>query len=256
MKKIALIGDSISHSLSPQLFKVAYKHLSSEIIDNSFTYNLLDFPTLNEAMEVFENDGYYGANITSPYKEEIFAYCNQLDKTAQESGAINLILKQNNGIKGFNTDCEGVYTPLSKRNIKPSNVIIVGAGGAAKAAIYALKKRGYNITIVNRSDSKAQKLSQKHSTQWASMSRLPQLLKENKIIVYTIEANIESLKEANLEDITLFEANYKTPSLNRKSCKEYIPGTEWLIYQAVPSFRLFTDKEPNIYAMLKLVNSH
>ena len=256
MKKLALIGKSISHSLSPELFKVAYNSPVTNRVSNEYIYSLLDYSTLKEAMAVFLSQNYYGANITSPYKEEVFSYCTELDKTASESGAVNLILKQKNGLKGYNTDCKGVYTPLIIREIKPCDAEVVGAGGAARAAISTLKKAGYNITVVNRTLVKAQWLAEKYSTDWAPIDHLPQLFKSNKLLIYTISTYISSLEEANLKDVILLEANYKTPSLKNKSCKEYIPGTEWLVYQAIPSFKLFTGIEPNVHAMLKMANNH
>jgi len=256
MKKIALIGDSIAHSLSPKLFEAAYNHDIASNLVEEFSYNLLDYSSLNAAMTIFLNEDYYGANITSPYKKEIFSYCTELDITAKQTGAANLILKQENGIKAYNTDCEGVYGPLKTRNLKPCEVIVAGAGGAARAAIYILKKSGYTVTIVNRTPGNAAKLAQEYNVKWATIESLPQLLKTNKLLVYTIGTTIDALKNEILNDIIILEANYKSPALKNKYCKEYIPGTEWLIYQAVPSFRLFTRTEPNIYAMLKVTNSY
>lgn len=257
MKKFALIGDSISHSMSPRLFKAAYNH-SAKIGNSSeeFSYTLLDYPTLKEAMSIFFDKGYYGANITSPYKEEVLSYCTELDATAMQTGAVNLIMKQKDGIKGYNTDCEGVYGPLKRRSIKPCKTIVLGVGGAARAALYTLKEAGFTVTILNRTPEKAAKLAKEYSTEWATIETLPELLKTNFLLVYTIAAVTPSLKRAALNNVTILEANYKSPTLNEIHCKEYIPGTEWLVYQAVPSFRLFTGKEPNLYAMFKLVKSY
>lgn len=261
MKKIALIGDSISHSLSPKLFEAAYNH---ELVNKSnngedqlagFSYTLLDYPTLKDAFNLFLNEGYYGANITSPYKKEILSYCTELDRTAKETGAANLIIRQDHSIKAYNTDCDGVYGPLKARNIKPCNVLIVGAGGAARAAIFSLKEAGFIVTVVNRTSEKAEKLAKEFHTKWGVIENLTELLKTNQLLVYAIEAAIPALENAFLNNLMILEANYKSPFLNNKLCKEYIPGIEWLVYQAVPSFRLFTQREPNVFAMFKLANS-
>lgn len=251
MKKIALIGDSISHSLSPKLFKAAYSNTKEE-----FSYELLDYSTLKEAMDMFESQSYFGANITSPYKKEILSYCKELDPTSQETGAANLILKQENGLKGYNTDCHGVLEPLKQRGILPCNVIVMGAGGAARAAIYILKKEGYFVTIVNRTIGKAKDLAQEYNVKWAVIEDLNLLFNSNELLVYTIGTYLPFIESSTLNNIIIFEANYKMPSLIDIPCKEYIPGIEWLIHQAIPSFRLFTGKEPDIYAMLKLTNSY
>ncbi|MFA6770879.1 MAG: hypothetical protein WCR71_06865, partial [Bacteroidales bacterium] len=239
MKKLALIGDSISHSISPKLFKAAYSH-KREAEQTEFSYTLLDYPTLNEAMNIFLKEGYYGANITSPYKNEILSYCTELDITASQTGAANLILRQKDNIKGYNTDCQGVYGPLKTRGIEPCNVIILGAGGAAKAAISILQKRGFTVTVINRTLVKAKKLAQEQNVKWATIQSLPELIKTNTLLIYTIAVPTPSLKCAALNNVIIFEANYKSPSLNNSECKEYIPGTEWLVHQAIPSFKLFT----------------
>lgn len=261
MKKLALIGDSIAHSLSPKLFEAAYQHHATNR-DNinkaqlvKFSYTLLDYSSLEEAMTIFHNEDFYGANITSPFKEEIFSYCTELDNTALQTGAVNLILKQGPKITGYNTDCEGVYGPLSARKITPCNVVIIGAGGAAKAAIFALKEANFRVTIVNRTPQKAEELAKLYGTEWDLIENLTELLKSNQLLVYTIGTEIPILNRTNLDHLIILEANYKSPFLNKRVCKEYIPGAEWLIYQAIPSFRLFTKREPNIYEMFKLTNS-
>ncbi len=255
MKKIALIGESIAHSLSPKLFEAAYN------LREEFSYSLLDYPTLKEAMEIFFNEGYIGANITSPYKEEILSYCTELDITTQQTGAANLILKQENGIKAYNTDCDGLYGPIKNREIKPCKVIVIGAGGAAKAAVFILKEKGFIVTVVNRTLDKAKTLANDCNVEWCAMDKLPELLQSNNLLIYTIGVDTPILKKTLLnhvnilKNLTIVEANYKSPSLNSISCKEYISGTEWLVYQAVPSFKLFTGKDPDIFAMFKLTNN-
>lgn len=262
MKKLALIGDSISHSLSPKLFEAAYKpqvaskYSTDQSLIKEFSYTLLDYTSLEKAMTVFLNEGYFGANITSPYKEEILSYCTDLDSTAQQTGAANLILKHGNSIKAYNTDCEGAYGPIKARDIQPCKVIVVGVGGAARAAIFALKEAKFSVTVVNRTPEKAEMLAKEYGIEWEHIESLNELLKTTKLLIYTIAQATPSFLNAALKHIIIFEANYKSPYFNNKICKEYISGAEWLLYQAVPSFRLFTQREPNIYAMFKLTNSY
>jgi shikimate dehydrogenase len=249
MNKFALIGNDISHSLSPALFEAA-----GGCSDGS-TYGLIEAPNLAKAMETFDAEGYKGANITTPFKEEILSYCTHFDTAVQSTGAANLIVKTELGIKAFNTDCYGVAGPLEHRGIQPCNVLVAGAGGAAKAAIYILKKKGFPITIANRNQSKGRELSKKTGTDFIEEDKLRKAFHRFGLLVYTIPLLSPAFSGIPLDNIIILEANYKKPVLNSKISKEYISGFEWLVHQAIPGFRIFTNREPDVEAMFGLAHN-
>ncbi len=245
MKKFALIGSNISHSLSPALFRAAYNN-------SMFTYNLIDSPTVEEAMEIFMREGYSGANVTSPFKESVLKYCTNRDPFVSKIGATNLILLDRGTIHCHNTDYYGVKTPLEAAMVKERRALVVGAGGAAKAAIIALQEMKIDVTLINRTDSKARELAKAFKTEWLPVENIEKATKEIKLIVYSIGAPIAGLERVNLMQHTVLEANYKTPLFNDKVCNIYISGKQWLISQAIPSFKLFTEIEPNSKAMYQV----
>ena len=245
MKKFALIGSNISHSLSPALFRAAYH-------SSMFSYDLIDSPTIEEAMEIFIREGYSGANVTSPYKESVLKYCSSRDPFVSKIGAANLILFNRGSLHCHNTDYYGVKNSLEAAMVKESRALVVGAGGAAKAAIIALKEMAIDVTIINRTDTKAQELAKAFQTDWLPLEKFEKVIREFRLLIYTIDAPIAGLERANLMQHTVLEANYKTPLFSDSKCNKYISGKEWLISQAIPSFKLFTQMEPDSKAMFEV----
>ncbi len=248
MKKFALIGHNIRNSLSPALFSAAYKSAD-------FSYGLIDDISVINAFKKFCENNYAGANVTSPHKESILPFCTKTDEVTKYIGATNLILKDGGEIFARNTDYQGVKQPLIKRTLIGGNALIVGAGGAAKASVVALKELNYSITITNRTAQKAKEIASLFSINWCEIDDLPSLLLQPHTIVYTIDAPICKIASTNHINNIIFEANYKTPNLNTIECKEYISGREWLFFQAIESFRLFTGINPDTNGMYDLIDN-
>lgn len=242
MKKFALIGSGISHSLSPALFRAAYK-------ESPFTYSLIDCNSIDEALDHFFSGNFEGANVTSPFKEDIIKYCKFSDLSVSEIGAANLILNHNGALHCFNTDYMGVMDSVLSTGDKFESAILIGAGGAAKAAAYALKKLNIRFITANRTAESAQMIANQYNEEWIRLESIREILDSNKLIIYTIDHLIPYLDGYDFSRHTIFEANYKSPHFSEKICKKYISGREWLVCQAVPSFRLFTNSEPDLKAM-------
>jgi shikimate dehydrogenase len=217
-----------------------------------FSYDLIDSPTIEEAMEIFLREGYSGANVTSPYKESVLKYCTSWDPFVSKIGAANLILFNRGALHCHNTDYYGVKNSLEAAMVKESRALVVGAGGAAKAAIIALKEMKIDVTIINRTDTKAQELAKALQTDWLPLENFEKAIREFRLLIYTIDAPIAGLERVNLMQHTVLEANYKTPLFSDNKCNKYISGKEWLISQAIPSFKLFTQMEPDRQAMFEV----
>ena len=130
MKKFALIGNPVYHSISPILHKIIYKKLKIDA-----EYIKIEIQS-DRFSNFIKTNKYYGLNITIPYKERVIPMLKSIDKTAKIIGAVNCLL----GFKGFNTDWEGFLKSMEINNIelKNKNCLILGAGGAARAIAYAL----------------------------------------------------------------------------------------------------------------------
>lgn len=248
MKKFALIGSGISHSLSPALFRAAYS-------DKPFTYVLIDCTNINDALDQFFSGKYSGANITSPFKQDIIDFCTFPDLSVKEIGAANLILNNDGRLTCYNTDYLGVRDAIAATGVRYENALLIGAGGAARAAAFALKSLNIDFKIANRTPDKAKEIAIQFDAGWIGFETIKEELAKRNLIVYTIDNPLTSLDGYDFSEHTIFEANYKSPLFSDKICKRYISGKEWLVCQAVPSFKLFTKMEPDLKAMFLVTDN-
>ena len=159
MKKFALIGNPISHSKSPALFHAAYPNEPN--IEPMF-YDLIEKETIEESVERLRQGGYIASNVTAPYKEEAMRYVTAPSNVCKLLQAGNLLLFKEEGTYGFNTDYLAVRRLLQDAKTAkkftlqdPVVVLVVGCGGAGKAAALAAKDEGLNTLITNRGEEKA-----------------------------------------------------------------------------------------------------
>lgn len=161
MKKwFAVIGDPIEHSKSPFMHNIWFEQLG---IDASYIPIHVKGEDLQQAVASFKLLGASGWNVTIPHKEAIIPFLDELDETAKKMGAVNTVVRLSNGkLKGYNTDGSGFVRSLEEvvgTNHKEKEVLLIGAGGAARGIAFALKDFGYNnITIANRTVEKAEKI--------------------------------------------------------------------------------------------------
>lgn len=248
MKIFALIGNPVAGSLSPLLFKAAY--------DGRFAYDLIDRPSFAEAWEVFLKD-YDGINVTAPFKEKAFAEVlrsGTVSDIAAKIGAVNLVVKTPDGLYAHNTDVDGIRSAIAPaaeaiRSIRP-RALVVGAGGAGRAAIAAAFLSGFDVTLVNRTYEKAVALSEELEELWFSvnpMEDLRECIRSADLIIYTLPCPVPGLRKEDFRGKWVLEANYKTPCL--KDYGAYISGHDWLLGQAVAGYSIFTGEEPDINSM-------
>lgn len=150
MKQFGLIGMPLTHSFSKRFFTEKF---SKENIDAQ--YSLYELPNIDDFENVLKNDALCGINVTIPYKEQVMAFLDELDETASEIGAVNVIkFIRGNGrlrLKGYNSDAIGFENAL-RPFLQPyhKNALILGTGGASKAIDYTLNKLGIKTTFVSR----------------------------------------------------------------------------------------------------------
>ena len=277
MKRFGLIGHPIAHSLSPALFKAGY--------DGRYPYELIETADFEEAYARFL-EGYDGINVTAPFKELAFAKADILSPECKTIGATNLLVKTPEGIKAYNSDYLGVRmwlaevaeglkrTPPTPMEWAPppaargvarfSNppqppqkfkTLIVGLGGAGKAAAAAAESLGMEVIRMNRTvrDEKTRPLED-----------FRECFRKADIVIYNIPTAIPQLNELTDSDFApgqpkfILEANYKNPSFDKdligrmKTANpqaEYTGGKTWLLYQAVTGYELFTGEKPDLAMM-------
>jgi shikimate dehydrogenase len=188
-KLVGLIGYPIEHSLSPTMHNSAFAALNLH-------WCYVPLPVLperlGEAVGGLQALGFVGANVTVPHKEAVMSYLDEVTSEAQAIGAINAIVVCEGKSIGYNTDWLGFLTALSEGGFDPQGkrAVVLGAGGAARAVVYALAHGGAQVTVLNRTPSRAQALVQDFSPLFPSLS-----LRSFPLALQTLE---EQAAEAHL----------------------------------------------------------
>lgn len=159
-KTIWLLGHPVAHSLSPLMQNVALRHLSENVV---YLAADVDKSSFQSAVDGLVALGALGANVTVPYKELAYSMCDELDVSAQAIGACNVLRFKDGKVDGYNTDWIGWLRAMQSvvKKIPPSKALVVGAGGASRAVVYALLQWGVSdIVVLNRSLDRAERLVQ------------------------------------------------------------------------------------------------
>jgi len=158
MKKYIVIGNPITHSLSPKLHNHWFKENNIDAIYEKKQLNETDIAGI--ILEV-KNDKIHGINVTVPFKKSVIPLLDELTPAANEAQSVNTIYKKKNKVIGHNTDIDGFVLALKRinYNVKNKKVFILGAGGVAPSIILALKKMQVGkIILSNRTKEKAEEL--------------------------------------------------------------------------------------------------
>lgn len=157
-RTFAVIGDPINHSLSPNMHSAAFRDLN---MDCSYIAYRIPRDELEDGIEALKRIGIAGFNVTVPHKISLMKHLDKTDESCSVIGAVNTVVNTGGSLKGYNTDMDGFLDPFRKRNIRirDSRVLLLGAGGAARAIAAAFaKEHAGHITIANRTPANAQAL--------------------------------------------------------------------------------------------------
>ena len=157
-KLFGVVGHPIAHSLSPVMFESALK---ADGIDARFEKFDVEPEKLGEFLDEVRGRGISGLSVTIPHKQAVMAFLDDVDKVAGVIGAVNTIANNNGKLVGFNTDWLGFKEALKEmdgEDLAGKKAVVLGAGGAADAVVYALVSAGASATILNRTVKKAAEL--------------------------------------------------------------------------------------------------
>lgn len=254
-----VVGDPIAHSLSPAIMNAAFRRENVNAV-----YIALHAKTLKDLLICIREIPIHGISVTMPYKEAILAQLDNSDSHTAKIGACNTVVRAQDGkLYGFNTDTAGIVRPLERRlnTLEGARILVLGAGGAARAAVFGLKERGAEVYILNRSLAAAKKLA--HQAHARIMKR-PDLKKASfDVIINATPVGMGNSRESPLHDNEInaryvFDMVYD-PSETRllKLAKErgaqVIPGIEMFVHQAARQFEIWTGKPAPWDEMLRVV---
>jgi 3-dehydroquinate dehydratase/shikimate dehydrogenase len=251
-------GDPIEHSLSPVIMNTA---LRRENVNG--VYLPLHAKTLKDLMHCVREIPLHGLSITMPYKQAILPHLDNTDAHTTKIGACNTVVRGQDGkLYGFNTDAAGVVRPLEQRlTIENAKVLVLGAGGAARAAVFGLKERGAEIRILNRTAVKAQKLARQakaHTIKRADLRKISFDVIINATPVGMGNTRDCPLKDQEIQARVVFDMVYdpvETHLLQVARAKgiAVIPGVEMFVQQAARQFEIWTGKPAPAGDMLRAV---
>lgn len=157
MNRLAVLGQPVSHSRSPAMHNAA---LAAMGLAGEWRYEAIDvdpagFEPLVAAMPA---EGFRGANVTVPHKGAALAVADELSEVVREIGAANTITFEERGIRADNTDAPGLLAAIGGRPLRGRRALVLGAGGAGRAAVWALCREGARLEVWNRTPLRAEHL--------------------------------------------------------------------------------------------------
>lgn len=267
MKTYCIIGDPVSHSLSPAMHNAAFKSLS---LDNVYIAYKVASYELESSVESLRSINISGFNVTIPHKSTILRYLDEIDLISSEAGAVNTVTNIDGKLTGSNTDVEGFLQPLLNRSIdfRGLSVLLLGAGGSARAVVTSLSNVGAisKLVVANRTGSKSLelcKLADLHGLNCSvsSIEEAKAIAKHFDLIVNATSVGLQSNESIlDSEDIdrnsTVYDLVYRpvmTKLLENAQEKgaRIIYGYEMLLEQGARAFEIWTGLKAPIPAMKK-----
>lgn len=151
-----IFGRPVTQSKSPETHNTWFKKFKINA-----AYLAFEPDDINKGIQAVRSLKIKGVSITIPFKESVMPLLDEIDEHAARIGAVNTIVNRDGILLGFNTDYQAAVEPLKPYGIKGKKIILVGAGGAARAVAYGISRHGGKLTIVNRSESRGRELSLK-----------------------------------------------------------------------------------------------
>lgn len=260
---ISIIGNPVKHSKSPYIHNNSFEKLNLDFAYMAFEIKEGKVENAVEAMKTLDAKGF---SVTMPYKEEVMKFLDQIDKAAEIIGSVNTVLNHNGKFIGYNTDGKGFVKALEERgiNFRDEKIVILGAGGAAKAiAVQLALDWAKEIVIANRTIENAEVISNiinKNVPQAKARSiildekLLKEELKDAKILINASSIGMHKTKDKSVienidtlhPDLFVADIIYDPPKTKLLSQAEELGcktmnGIGMLVYQGAIAFKIWTD---------------
>jgi 3-dehydroquinate dehydratase / shikimate dehydrogenase len=252
-----VVGDPVSHSLSPAIMNAA---LRRENVNG--VYLALHAKSLKDLLACVRDIPIHGLSITMPYKQSIVEYLDNTDSHTAKIGACNTVVRAHDGkLYGFNTDAAGVVRPLEQRlSLDHAKILVLGAGGAARAAVFGLRERGAEVSILNRHVVKARKLAHQAHARTVQRADLKKLSFD--VIINATPVGLGNWRDSPLNeneikahyvfDMVYDPAETRLLQLAKAQGAQVIAGLEMFVHQAARQFEIWTGKPAPADEMLRV----
>jgi shikimate dehydrogenase len=263
-----VIGDPIEHTLSPTIHNAAFDHLKLDFIFLAFRVKAAD---LENAVRGMRGLDIHGLNVTMPHKSTVISFLDEVDATVQFLGSANTILNKDGKLSGFNTDGVGALKALRENGVALSEkkMLLLGAGGAAKAIAFSLAKEVGELAILNRAAEKAKELAETLGRMFnkkvvgggLSSDAIAKNLRDSDILINATSVGMKPNLTQSLvapqwlkSDLAVMDIVYnpvetKLAKDAKAAGAKVISGVEMLIYQGAASFEIWTGRPAPIEIM-------
>jgi shikimate dehydrogenase len=270
-----VIGNPIEHSLSPIMHNAAFEALRLDYVFLAFKVKPAQVEAAVNGMKALN---IRGLNVTMPHKSTVINHLDRVDLSAQIVNSVNTILNKENLLFGFNTDGVGALKALRENGVEPKGrkVLLLGAGGAARAIAYTLAKEADELAVLNRTVKQAQELAKllekslnkKVVAGSLSPSDIQRNIEDSDILVNATSVGMKPKPDespvaakalrSNLAvmDIVYNPVETKLAKDAKAVGAQVISGVEMLIYQGAASFEIWTGKSAPVEVMRKAVLKH
>jgi shikimate dehydrogenase len=270
-----VIGDPIEHTLSPAMHNAAFEALGLDYVFLAFR---VKSRSVADAVNGARALNIRGLNVTMPHKTKVIAHLDRIDLSAQIVNSVNTILCKEKMLFGFNTDGVGAIKALKENGVelKGRKVLLLGAGGAARAIAYALAKEADELAVLNRTVKQAQELSRLLERSFSKKigygslapSDVQAHLQDSDILINATSVGMKpkadetpvpaKLLRRNLAvmDIVYNPLETKLSKDAQAAGAKVVSGVEMLIYQGAASFELWTGKSAPVEVMREAALNH
>jgi shikimate dehydrogenase len=269
-----IIGDPVEHSLSPTMHNAAFNDLKLDFVYLAFR---VETGEVQSAMNGVRSLGIHGLNVTMPHKNAVINYLDEIDPNAKFVEAVNTILNDSGKLKGFNTDGVGALKALKENgvNLGGKKLLLLGAGGAARAIAYSLAQEVEELTILNRTADKAQRLAEVLRKQFnkrieaksLSPNRIKEELEDADILINSTSIGMHPNSDKSpvspewlRPDLCVMDTVYnpietKLAKDSKRIGAKVISGVEMLLYQGAASFKIWTGQSAPVKVMREAILS-
>ena len=252
-KVYGVIADPVSHSMSPVIHNKAFQTRRMDAVYLPF---LVRPPMLADFFRLVEKLPLAGLSVTLPHKQRVIRHLDAVDAPARRIGAVNTIFRRRGMLCGTNTDAQGITRPLEKRiRLKKTSALVVGNGGAARAAIFALRDKGSRVTLTGRNAARVRALARACGVESLDRSQLDR--HDYDVMIHATPLGMHPETEGcffpeRIPADLVFDLIYnplETELIRRARAagKKTISGLEMFVEQACAQFEIWTrDKAPRI----------
>ena len=257
MQVFGLLGNPVEHSLSPPMHEAAYRELDMDARYVTFEPEPEDLETAVEGARAL---GISGLNVTIPFKQDVLSLCEP-DELASRIGAVNTLDFGGGTLTGHNTDAVGVTRALRHHDVALSGrAVVIGAGGAGRAAAFALADTGMSVAVANRTAERAHALAgELDDGSGHALDALSDLLAEADVLVNATSVGMNSDEspapnDALHGDLAVLDAVYSPIETRLLRAAESVGATTidgaWmLLYQGVAAFERWTGRDAPVDEM-------